>query len=120
MDSTKRVLLGTCFIALLLAAGRMKARTTEDAERKEIEAFNKRYVELHVKMDTAGVLALWAEDGVDLMPGDAPMIGKKRITAWVEDILAKMPGYKVTKQEMEFRDIHVCAHWVSEWATEHQ
>jgi len=87
---------------------------------EEIEAFNKHYVELHLKMDTAGVLALWEEDGVDLMPGDAPMIGKKKIVAWVEDIVAKMPGYKVLKQDMEFHDIQVCGDWASEWATEHQ
>jgi uncharacterized protein (TIGR02246 family) len=71
-------------------------------------------------MDTAGILAFWAEDGVDLMPGDAAMIGRKKISAWVEDIVAKMPGYQVTKQEMEFHDIHVCGEWASEWATEHQ
>jgi ketosteroid isomerase-like protein len=77
-------------------------------------------VELHLKMDTAGIFGLWAENGVDLMPGDNAMVGKKKIQAWVEDILAKMPGYKVTKQEMEFHDIHVCGDWASEWATEHQ
>jgi uncharacterized protein (TIGR02246 family) len=120
MNFTRTLLLGACITALLMAAVRMKARTTQDTGRKEIEAFNKRYVELHLKMDTAGLLALWAEDGVDLMPGDAAMIGKKKITAWVEEIVAKMPGYKVTKQEMEFHDIHVCGDWASEWATEHQ
>jgi len=57
---------------------------------------------------------------VDLMPGEAPMIGKKVIEAWVEAILAKMPGYKVTKQEMEFHDIQVSGDWASEWALEHQ
>ena len=120
MSFTRKVLLGTCFVALLMAAAQMKARTEEDAARKGIEAFNKRYVELHEKMDTAGILALWAEDGVDLMPGSAAMVGKKKIVAWVEDIVAKMPGYKVTNQEMEFRDIHACGDWASEWATEHQ
>src|SRR6266851_9121944 len=119
MDSTKKVFLGACLVALLLATGRMSARTAEDAGRKEIEAFNKRFVELHLKMDTAGISALWAESGVDLMPGHAPMIGRKKISAWMEDIVAKMPGYKVTKQEMEFHDIHVCGEWASEWATEH-
>ncbi len=88
--------------------------------KKEIEAFNKKYVELHEKMDTEGILALWAEDGVDLMPGNAPIIGRRKISTWVEGILAKMPGYKVMKQEMEFHDIHVCGEWASEWATEHQ
>jgi uncharacterized protein (TIGR02246 family) len=120
MNFTRRLLFGACIAALLMAVAGMKARTTEDAGRKEIEAFNKRYVELHLNMDTAGILALWAEDGVDLMPGDAPMIGKKKIATWVEDILAKMPGYRVTKQDMEFHDIHVCGGWASEWASEHQ
>ncbi len=120
MDFTQKVLLGASFVALLTGAVRGKARTSEEAGRKEIEAFNKRYVELHLKMDTASVLALWEEDGVDLMPGDDAMIGKKKIVARVEDIVAKMPGYKVTKQEMEFHDIHVCGEWASEWATEHQ
>ena len=92
MDRTRKILLGACCVALLFAAVRMKARTAEDVGRKEIEAFNKRYVELHEKIDTAGILALWEEDGVDLMPGDAAMIGRKKISAWVEDILAKMPG----------------------------
>src|SRR6266849_3918970 len=108
MDRTRKVLFGMCCVALLMVAVRVKARTAEDAGRKEIEAFNKRYVELHLKMDTSGILALWAEDGVDLMPGDAAMIGRKKISGWVEDIIAKMPGYKVIKQEMEFHDIRVC------------
>jgi uncharacterized protein (TIGR02246 family) len=114
------LILGACFVALLTVAAQMKARSEEDAARKEIEAFNKRYVELHLKMDTPGIMALWAEDGVDLMPGMVAMVGRKKIAAWVEDILEKMPGYKVTKQEMEFHDIHVCGDWASEWATEHQ
>src|SRR5271168_2507686 len=108
MDLRRNLLPEACVVVLLLAAAGMRARTAEDAGRKEIELFNKRYVELHEKMDTAGILALWAEDGVDLMPGDAAMIGRKKISAWVEDIVAKMPGYKVMKQGMEFHDIHVC------------
>jgi uncharacterized protein (TIGR02246 family) len=119
MNLTRNVLLGVCCVALLMAAG-MRTPAAEDAKQKEIQAFNKRYVELHEKMDTPGILALWEEDGVDLMPGDAAMIGRKKISTWLEDILAKMPGYKVMKQEMEFHDIHVCGEWASEWATEHQ
>src|ERR1700745_1081393 len=104
MNFTRKVILA-CSVALLMATAQMKARTEDDKARKEIDAFNKRYLELHLKMDTAGIFALWAEDGVDLMPGATAMVGMKKIAAWVEDILAKMPGYKVTKQEMEFHDI---------------
>jgi len=120
MSISRKYLLMAGIAVLALCTIRVKARGTEDARRTEIDAFNKRYVELHLKMDTQAILALWAEDGVDLMPGDSPLLGRKKITAWVEDILAKMPGYKVTKQEMEFHDIRVCGDWASEWATEHQ
>jgi hypothetical protein len=54
-------------ILLAWAAVRMTAATGRATGVAEIEAFNKHYVELHLKMDTAGVLALWEEDGVDLM-----------------------------------------------------
>src|SRR5271154_5810089 len=120
MDFTRTVILAVYLIGLMPVNAQAKVVRKEDAGRKEIDAFNQRYSDLHLKMDTAGILALWAEDGVDLMPGDAPMIGKKKIVAWVEDIVAKMPGYKVTKQEMEFHDIHVCGNWASEWAAEYQ
>jgi uncharacterized protein (TIGR02246 family) len=98
----------------------MAGGDSQNKGREEIEAFNKKFVELHLKMDTQGIFALWAEDGVDLMPGEAPMLGKKTIVTWVEDILAKMPGHKVTKQEMEFHDVRVSGDWASEWVTEHQ
>lgn len=121
MFVSRKMAVGAGLAVLLVwAAGRMTAAPGNATGVAEIEAFNKNYVELHLNMDTAGVLALWEENGVDLMPGDAPMIGKKKIVAWVEDIVAKMPGYKVMKQEMEFHDIQVCGDWASEWATEHQ
>ena len=109
------------WLAAVLIALSTSATSGQAASRKdELEKFNDHFRELHLKMDTAGIFALWADDGVDLMPGEAPMIGKKVIQAWVEDILTKMPGYKVTKEEMEFHDIHVSGNWASEWALEHQ
>src|SRR6202795_1592291 len=88
--------------------------------KEEVDAFNKRYVELHLKMDTAGIFGTWAEDGVSLMPGEAPLIGKKAIVAWVENILSQIQGYKVIKEEIDFHDIQISGDWASEWANEHQ
>ena len=120
MSGLRKMVLAAGFVVVAMGVLWTKTAASVGAGNEEIEAFNKRYVELHLKMDTVGILALWEENGVDLMPGDAAMIGRKKISAWVEDILAKMPGYKVMKQEMEFHDIHVCGEWASEWATEHQ
>lgn len=116
----KKILLVFGLAVFAMGAIRTLRAKSPDEEQKEIVAFNKRYVELHEKMDTPAILALWAENGVDLMPGNDPLVGRKNISAWVQDALAKMPGYKVVKQEMQFHDIHVCAEWASEWATEHQ
>jgi ketosteroid isomerase-like protein len=109
-----------CLAALLIALSTSAASGQATSRKDEIAKFNDHFRELHLRMDTAGIFALWEDDGVDLMPGEAPMIGKKVIKTWVEDILAKMPGYKVTKEEMEFHDIQVSVDWASEWALEHQ
>ncbi|HEY6945378.1 MAG TPA: nuclear transport factor 2 family protein [Candidatus Acidoferrum sp.] len=103
-----------------LCGAQMAARNSNSDARSEIDAFNKKFTELHLKMDTPGIMAMWAEDGVDLMQGEAPIVGRKTITAWVENVLSKNPGYNVTKEEMEFHDIQVCGEWATEWATEHQ
>lgn len=112
------LVVGVLFFGLLLV--RMSARDASVEARSEIDAFNKKFTELHLKMDTPGIMAMWADDGVDLMPGEAPLVGRKTITARIEDVLSKMPGYKVTKEEMEFHDIQVCGDWATEWVTEHQ
>jgi uncharacterized protein (TIGR02246 family) len=106
-------LLACAMASAGLGAGAVSAKD-------EIDGFNKSYVELHLKMDTAGIFAIWAEDGVSLMPGEAPLIGKKAIVAWVENILSRMPGYKVVKEEIDFHDIQIWGDWASEWAMEHQ
>jgi uncharacterized protein (TIGR02246 family) len=106
--------------AILLLGAVPGGRGARPSAKEEIEKFNENYRQLHLKMDDEGIFALWAEDGVDLMPGQAPLIGKPAIVAWVQAILAKMPGYKVTKQEMEWHDIEVSGDWASEWALERQ
>jgi uncharacterized protein (TIGR02246 family) len=108
--------LGVLTGALAASAFGMRA----GGAKEEIDAFNKRYVDMHLKMDTAAIFGTWADDGVSLMPGEAPLVGKKAIVAWVENILAQMPGYKVVKEEIEFYDIEISGDWASEWATEHQ
>jgi ketosteroid isomerase-like protein len=113
--------IGNLWLAFVLIALSTSAASGQAASTKhDLAKFNNHFRELHLKMDTAGIFGLWADDGVELMPGEAPMIGKKAIQGWVEDILSKMPGYKVTKEEMEFHDIQVSGNWASEWALEHQ
>ena len=45
----------------------MKAGDLAGGAPGEMDALNKKFVELHLKMDTPEIIAMWAEDGVDLM-----------------------------------------------------
>jgi uncharacterized protein (TIGR02246 family) len=108
-------------ISLLIAfGGPDKGIADSNGRPDEIKAFNSRFVELISKSDHDGMLALWAEDGVDLMPGEAPIVGKTAIAKWLKDIESHAPDSVVTKEELEFHDIQVSGQWASEWATEHQ
>ena len=103
-----------CVAAGLVLAGAGNAGKTSSG-RAEIASFNQKYIDAHLRMDTPAVLSMWAEDGVSLLPEMAPLVGKSAIAKFVEDVVAKMPGYKVTKEEIDFRDIQVCGDWASEW-----
>jgi len=120
MPSFRKLTVAVGILGAVVCCVAVGAGDSEGDARSEIDTFNKKFVELHLRMDTPGIMALWAEDGVDLMQGEAALVGRKTITAWIEGVLANMPGYKVTKEEMEFHDVQVCGDWATEWATEHQ
>ena len=42
-----------------------------EVARKEIEAFNVKFLEAHQRMDNAATVGMWAEDGVSLLPETA-------------------------------------------------
>ncbi len=86
----------------------------------EIAAFNRALDEATRKMDNAAVLALWEDDGVSLLPGQAPLVGKKAIAKFLDEITAKFPGGKMQTFEMQCYDVRVDGRMASEWCTEHQ
>src|ERR1700757_1378305 len=91
-----------------------------DAGRREIDAFNKKYIAAHLRMDNAAVMSMWAEDGISLLPATDPIIGKDAIGKFMEDVTGKMPGYHMQKIDVDFQGIEGSGNWASEWAEEHQ
>jgi len=85
--------------------------------QKEIEAFNQKFKAAILKMDNAAVISLWAEDGTTLLPEMAPLTGKSNIAKWLDEVTAKMPGYRVARQENDFHDAIISGEWASEWGT---
>jgi uncharacterized protein (TIGR02246 family) len=120
MANSKRTVVGAGLAMVLAGVIQTTAAAPGARDVKEIEAFNESFQEATLRMDNARAMALWADDGVTLLPGMAPIAGKKTIAKWLDDVVRNMPGYKVTQQENEFRDIQVSGDWASEWGTTHQ
>ncbi len=123
----EEMLMKTAWIAAiatgLMAIGGASARRAgagPDTAKKEIETFNQKFIDAHLKMDNAAIMSLWADDGVSLLPELAPMVGKKTIAGFLDDVIARMPGYHMGKFEIEFQGLETNGEWASEWATEHQ
>src|SRR5215467_7725823 len=102
------------------AKGEKNVAADDAARRKEIDAFNQKFINAHWKMDNAAVMEMWADDGVSLLPATEPMIGKKAIAKFIDDVTAKMPGYHMEKIDIDFQGIEVSGDWASEWGFEHQ
>jgi uncharacterized protein (TIGR02246 family) len=104
-------------LALFLCLAPAIALAADD--RAGIAAFNLELAAATRKMDNA-VLALWEDDGTSLLPSTPPIRGKKAIAAFLEKVVADLPGARMEKFESQCFDIEVSGAWASEWCTEHQ
>ena len=86
----------------------------------EIARFNHALEEATRSMKNAAVLALWEDDGVSLLPGQAPIVGKAAIAAFLDGVTAKMPAGKMVTFEMQCDDVRVEGRTATEWCWEHQ
>jgi uncharacterized protein (TIGR02246 family) len=93
--------------------------TKQDA-RVEIESFNKRLDAAILKQDNSAVLALWADDGVSLLPSTMPIRGKKEMAKFLDDVTAQTKGWKVIQQQSVCHDVEVSGDWATEWCDTHQ
>src|SRR5260370_37322217 len=75
------------------ARARQTNASAPSAARAEIDAFNKKYIAAHLRMDNAAVLSLWADDGISLLPATDPIIGKEAIGKFMNEVMGRMPGY---------------------------
>lgn len=98
------------------------AQNTPADPKAEIQAFNQKFINAHLRMDNPAIIAMWADDGVSLLPSMAPMVGKPAIAKFINDISAQMPGFKLVRESIDFRDIRVSSSgdWASEWGLEVQ
>jgi ketosteroid isomerase-like protein len=108
-------------LLMVLLAGVLAGQSSRAlADEGDLTAFNTAFRDVILRMDSAGSVALWAEDGVSLMPDTAPMVGKQAIARFMDGVTRDFAGYHVTKEEIAWRDMRVSGDWASEWGMVHQ
>jgi uncharacterized protein (TIGR02246 family) len=83
--------------------------------RQAIDEFNHRFVEACRKMENAGTIELWAADGVDLLPGLDPMVGKSAIAKWLNGLTEQTKGAKVLQCDVDWQKIEISGDVAYEW-----
>lgn len=111
-----------CLSLLPLAAfgGSPSNRRAEASARKAIDAFNQKEAHACRTMDHTASEALWADDGVDLVPGMDPMAGKQAISKWLDSLTPQLKGAKMEYCTIEWRAIKIEGDWAYEWAITRQ
>lgn len=66
-------------------------------------------------MDNSATLALWANDGVDLLPGMDPLMGKQAIREWLDGIASGDKGVKVMQCDVDWKQIEIACDVAYEW-----
>jgi ketosteroid isomerase-like protein len=107
-------------LMLLLSpvAGRAQANAPSDSSG--IARFNGSLVAATRAMDNEAILRLWADDGISLLPGMAPIEGRKAIGAFMYRVTGTLAGAHMERFDFACHDVTVSGDWASEWCTEHQ
>ena len=118
-----------CAAMLVLGAtapARAQARSADGsaapdtAARRAIDAFNDREVKACQDMDHAASAALWADDGVDLIQGLEPMVGKPVIAAWLNGLTPGLKGARMVYCTIDWKQITIQGDWAYEWGINKQ
>jgi ketosteroid isomerase-like protein len=91
-----------------------QSSSTHDA-KKGLDDFNRAFIEACRSMNHDAAGQLWADDGVDLLPGMEPMVGKAEISSWLKGLGEKMKGVKVLQCDVNWRGTNVAGDVAYEW-----
>ncbi len=96
------------------------AQSAPAAARAAVDTLNAKEVKACREMDNAASAALWADDGVDLIEGLQPMVGKAVIAAWLNGLTPGLKGAKMVYCTIEWKQITVAGDWAYEWGVNRQ
>jgi uncharacterized protein (TIGR02246 family) len=119
----KRAMTVGLSLLMVLSVARVsfaKRKSAEQDTRKAVDAVNQEIVRACQQRDYDATAALWADDGVDLLPGLAPMVGKAKIVAWLNTSRPQMEGSKMRYCTIDWQDIQIHRDVAYEWGINRQ
>ena len=114
------VMLGATVRASGQAPSAAGSATPDTAARRAVDALNAQEVKACQAMDNAASAALWADDGVDLIQGLEPMVGKGAIGAWLNGLTPGLKGAKMVYCTIDWKQITIQGDWAYEWGINRQ
>ena len=115
-----RLKISCAFLLSAAAAGLAAAGDLKPGNEPGIDAFNLALIQATTRMDNAATLALWEDDGIALLPQTAPIVGKKALAKFLDEVSSQVRGARMEKFEMKCFDIESTGHLATEWCEEHQ
>jgi uncharacterized protein (TIGR02246 family) len=111
--------LGTGFFAGSAGVDRVLRKDSHAIDLEAIEKLHQKDIEVTLPQDPKGLLDIFTEDAVRIVPGSPPAVGKRAIEAENAKGRADYPGFKVLSYVPEYRNIHIENGWACEWG-EHE
>lgn len=115
---TSRLIAAAIACALVAQPARAQRLGTRDSAG--VAAFNLAFEQATRTMNTTATLALWAEDGVSLMPQVAPIKGKPAIKSFIDGVMKDIGDATMQSFTMRCFDILGTPPIATEWCVEHQ
>ena len=85
-------------------------------DRAAVDEVNRRFVEGCRKFDPEATAALWADDGIDLLPGMEPIDGRAAIAKWLKGRLGdQMKGVKILQCDVDWQHLEIAGGLAYEW-----
>lgn len=108
------------FVVCVVAGRPVMAQRLLPRDSADVAAFNTALEQATRTMNTAATLALWADDGVSLMPQVVPINGKPAIERFIDGVMKDIGGATMQSFAMRCFDILGTLPIATEWCVEHQ
>jgi len=118
MLRTSGMAIGAALVATALASQGSRLAAAPDTQAQDmaaIEKFRKQDIAATLAQDQAALAELWTDDGVRIVPGERPDVGKAAIRATNARHRAENPGLRIVSYVPEMKDLKIAGDWAFYW-----